>query len=81
MLTVDLPVVTRTGDTELLSPEGDAGPLGIQTVADELHASARRLRLFSAAPVQIDAEAVLQLVERTAADVGDGLAAGAALLG
>jgi len=55
--------------------------LGIQQVAEELHMSARRLRVFVAGPVEVDETAVLSLVERSAGEVRDGLDAGAVLLG
>ncbi len=80
MLAVDLPLLTRSGDTEILGVEGGAGLLGIQRIAGELYQSARRLRIFVAEPVQLQPSTVLTLVEQNAAEVGEELEAGRALL-
>lgn len=80
MLSVDLPLVTRRGDVERLTTAEDTGRLGIQQVAEELHTSARRLRVFVARPVALDERAALALVERSAQEVRAALAAERALL-
>lgn len=80
MLAVDLPLVTRSGTVVRLAEDGDDGRLGLRRIAEELHTSARRLRVFVAEPVPIDPGALLDLVERTAHDVESVLESGAALL-
>lgn len=81
MLDVDLPLLTRDGRTEWLGTEYDAGRIGLPRIAEQLHTSARRLRLFVAEPVRIPAAPVLSLVERSAEEVAAGIDAGEALLG
>jgi HD superfamily phosphohydrolase len=80
MLAVDLPLLRRDGGTTTLGGVESADWLGIQQVAEELHMSARRLRVFVARPVAVDERAVLALVQRSAGEVRDGLESGAALL-
>lgn len=48
MLSVDLPLRTRTGKIERLTDTGRAGTLGLPRVADELYRTARRFRVFTA---------------------------------
>lgn len=79
MLAVDLPLVTRTGTIERLTTDDASGPLSIPRVADELHAGARRLRVFVAEPVSVDERVVLRLAERTERDVEEALRGGALL--
>ncbi len=50
MLGVDLPLLTREGRVERLTDAGRAGQLGLPRIAEELYASARRLRIFTAVP-------------------------------
>ena len=66
MLASNLPVVTRHGE---IAP----ARLSIAGVAEDLHRAARRLRVFSNAPVVLDRNRVLSLVEMNAADVRAGL--------
>lgn len=73
MLAVELPVVTRRGG---VAP----AQLGLQPVAEMLHRSARRLRVFTAEPLTVRASAVVELAERTAGEVRAVLAADEALL-
>jgi len=73
MLAVELPVVTKRGGVE-------PAQLGLQPVAEMLHRSARRLRVFTAEPRTVDAPAVVGLAQRTAAEVRAVLAADQALL-
>ena len=47
MLSVDLPLLTRSGTIEHLTDEGRAGQLGLPRIANELYRSARRLRIFT----------------------------------
>jgi hypothetical protein len=81
MLELDLPLLTSSGETELLTFEGSSGLLGIQRVAEELHIIARRLRVFSADPIKLNERALMALVERSAEEVSAALDAGEALLG
>lgn len=81
MLSVDLPLVTRDGTAEHLTTAHDTGRLGIQRVAEELHTSARRLRVFTATPITIEERSLLALIERSAKDLEEDLGAERALLG
>ena len=69
MLDVNLRVRTRDGRVEPLSTENAVGRLGIRHITDELHTSARRLRVFVAKPVTIDLGSLLTLVERDEHDL------------
>jgi HD superfamily phosphohydrolase len=80
MLEVDLPLLRHGGGTAVLGREGSADWLGIQQVADELHTSARRLRVFVARDADIDQAAMLGLLERGAGELAAELESGAALL-
>lgn len=80
MLAVDLPLRTRTGSLERLTGEGVAGQFGLPRVADELYRSARRLRVFTAAPVATDLTAVRELVALAPAELEQRLGGGASLL-
>ena len=62
MLAVDLPLRTRTGSVERLTGEGVAGQFGLPRVAGELYRSARRLRVFTAAPIGQPLDQVRELV-------------------
>jgi HD superfamily phosphohydrolase len=48
MLDVDLPLRTRSGTVERLTPAGRRGHLGLTRIAEPLYQSARRLRVFVA---------------------------------
>jgi HD superfamily phosphohydrolase len=80
MLSVDLPLRLRDGRTARLDAPDRHGLLGIQGVAEQLHASARRLRLFVADPVKVEEESVRRLAARSAEDVAGAVAAGRPLL-
>ncbi len=80
MLSVDLPVRTRSGEIERVDDQSGAEWLGIQRVRAELHAGARRLRLFAAQPVEIEPESILSLAERNSGEVADLTESGSALL-
>jgi len=69
MLSVRLPVRTRKGDVVLLGQESGVDWLGIQRVSHELHTSARRLRVFAAAPCEFDVHQLMSLVERSGPEV------------
>jgi uncharacterized protein len=62
MLTGEVPVLTRRG---VVAP----AHLSIHQVADELHTSARRLRVYVAAPADVDLTRIRALVEQSGADV------------
>ncbi len=62
MLSVDLPLRTRSGTVERLTDEGRAGQLGLPRVADALYQSARRLRVFVTEPVDLEIGRVMQLL-------------------
>jgi HD superfamily phosphohydrolase len=62
MLSVDLPLETRSGEVERLTDEGRAGQLGLPRVADELYRSARRLRVFVARKPARSPDMVLRMV-------------------
>jgi HD superfamily phosphohydrolase len=81
MLEVDLPLLTRDGKVERMGvgQEG-AGRLGIHGVAENLHASARHLRVFAAEPREIDRDGLLQLIAKTKAEIEEDLAAGRLLV-
>jgi HD superfamily phosphohydrolase len=64
MLDVDLPVVLRNGETG--RPQ-----LELLRIAEALHASARRFRVFVAEPRAIDASVVLEMVRETGAKIPD----------
>jgi HD superfamily phosphohydrolase len=73
MLAVDLPVLARSGRVDRLDGQDGAEWLGIQRVRDELHTSARRLRVFAAKPVEIDARTILPLIERNGDEVEEAI--------
>lgn len=79
MLAVDLPLRTRTGTVERLTGEGVAGQFGLPRVADELYRSARRLRVFTAAPVARDLTPVRELVACSPRELEERLGRGALL--
>ena len=65
MLSVSLPVVTRSGNVEMLSDEHPDPRIGIHTVAEQLYVSARRFRVFCARSVEIDLAWLLGKLEST----------------
>jgi HD superfamily phosphohydrolase len=80
MLAVDLPLRTRAGRVGQLGGADPTGLIGLQRIADELHTSARRLRVFTAGPVQVEARAVVALATRPADQVTEELDRGRQLL-
>jgi uncharacterized protein len=80
MLGVNLPLRTRSGSVERLTDAGRAGHLGLPRVADELYRSARRLRIFVAAPPSRGLEPVLELLTWPASTVEQTLDEGKSLL-
>ncbi len=69
MLAVDLPLRTRSGSVERLTGEGRAGQFGLPRVAGELYRSARRLRVFTATPLDRQVDTLRDLVALTPAEV------------
>jgi HD superfamily phosphohydrolase len=69
MLGVNLPLRTRSGSVERLTDAGRVGHLGLPRVADELYQSARRLRIFVAAPPGRSLAPVLETLTWPAAEV------------
>ena len=80
MLSVDLPLRTRTGETARLTDAGRAGQLGLPRVAEELYQSARRFRVFTAGRVAIRLESVTEVLTWPTAEVARRLEAGAPFL-
>jgi uncharacterized protein len=69
MLGVNIPLRTRSGSVERLTDAGRVGHLGLPRVADELYQSARRLRIFVAAPPARSLAPVLETLTWPAAEV------------
>lgn len=81
MLSVDLPLRLRDGRVDRLTDRGRPGQLGLPQVAGHLYQSARRLRVFTAHPIERPVAGVARLVTLPAAEVRDRLHRGVALLG
>ncbi len=64
MIEVDMPLLRKDGTVEPLAAPDGTSQLGIHRIADELHARARRLRVFAATSRPLDQQYILQLVER-----------------
>ena len=62
MLGLNLPVLRRTGQVDLLTQQSAAGAINLAKLSDELYRSARWLRVFTARPVALDRGAVLDLL-------------------
>ena len=80
MLEVNMPMLTKDGTIQPLGEGPGAEHLGILRVADELHAKARRLRVFAATPCDVDVRSLLTVIERTSNQVENDLAGENALL-
>jgi hypothetical protein len=80
MLSVDLPLRTRSGGVERLTDAGRAGQLGLPRVADALYESARRLRVFTEGRASARLDGLMGLVVMPAGEVTRRLDAGAPLL-
>lgn len=81
MLGLDLPVVRRSGVVVRLTSAGLEGAIHLPALSQQLYASARWLRVFVAAPIELPRRAVLALAEMTAPDVAARLGSGQPLLG
>ncbi len=80
MMSVDLPLRTRSGEIERLTDEGRAGQLGLPRVAEELYQSARRLRVFVAERPSRGLEQLLELVRLSIDEVEERLGVGSGIL-
>jgi HD superfamily phosphohydrolase len=80
MLAVDLPLRTRGGRVERLTNAGRSGQFGLPRVAEELYQSARRFRLFVAAPPHGDVARVLPAMTLPAEEVRRRLTSGEPLV-
>jgi HD superfamily phosphohydrolase len=81
MLAVDLPVRTRGGAIGRIGGDDPSGLFGLPRIADELHTSARRLRVFTARSVRIDPAVVVALASRHPDEIETLLAEERPLLG
>ena len=81
MLSVDLPLRSRSGETARLTDAGRAGQFGLPRVAEELYQSARRFRVFTASRVSVRLERVVGVVTWPAGEVERKLKEGKPLLG
>jgi len=80
MLEVDMPLLRANGSVEMLSGASSGDILGIQGVADELHANARMLRVFMSSRQSIEGDRLLRVVERTPDQLREAVTAGRPLL-
>jgi hypothetical protein len=80
MLDVDMALLKKDGAVLSLGTSPGAEQVGIQRVADELHARARRLRVFAAEPRPLAPAAIIALVERKKNEVERDLEANHPLL-
>lgn len=62
MLGLDMPVVRRDGSVQRLTTEGLSGSINLPVLADAFYQSARWLRVFTARPITLSREAVLNAV-------------------
>jgi hypothetical protein len=64
MFQLDVLVERRSGTIERLGPEGLPGVLDLPRVSDELHRTARVLRVFTFERREVTAERVLEKISR-----------------
>lgn len=62
MLGLDVPVLRRTGDIDHLTRTSSGGTINLPKLSEELYRSARWLRVFTARPVELERERVLDLL-------------------
>ncbi len=74
MIDVDMPLLRKDGSVESLGTPDAIARLGIHRIADELHARARRLRVFAVTSRPLDPHRILRLVERKKNEVENDLA-------
>jgi hypothetical protein len=75
-----MPLLKKDGTVMSLGTSPGAEQVGIHRVADELHARARRLRVFAAEHRPLAAAAVIALVERKKDEVESDLEGNQSLL-
>lgn len=68
MLTVDLPLLTRDGETTMLGDDQETPASALRQLVEALPPHARRLRVFAARRATVAQRDVMKVVERTAAD-------------
>src|SRR5436305_11358253 len=66
MLGLDIPVLRRTGKVERLTGEGWIGTINLPSLSEELHRSARWLRVFTAKRTTLDPRLILDALARSA---------------
>lgn len=69
LLAADLPVQLRNGSVAPLNRGSGPWPLGIKQVGEQLHTTARHLRVFAAEPVALEAKTVVELAEMAGGEV------------
>ena len=74
MIDVDMPLLRKDGTVEPLATPDGMARMGIHRIANELHARARRLRVFAATARSLDPQEILRLVERKKNEVENDLA-------
>lgn len=62
MLGLDIPVVRRTGEVVQLTNAGLRGAIHLPQMSEQLYRSARWLRVFTARPIPLSSERVLEVV-------------------
>jgi HD superfamily phosphohydrolase len=80
MLSLDVALRMRDGQVEHLGTGSGSSLLGIRRITEELHMSARRLRVFTAGPVSVTPAAIVALAERSPEEMRDDLDASRNLL-
>ncbi|HJU91283.1 MAG TPA: HD domain-containing protein [Gemmatimonadaceae bacterium] len=80
MLGLDIPVRQRDGRVRHLTPLGWPGAINLPALSDELYRSARRLRVFTARPVDVNPDRVLVAILRTPGELRERLERGEALI-
>ena len=81
MLGFDIAVLRRSGKVEHITAEGWAGAINLPALADQLYLSARWLRVFASAGVEIPRNALLDLVGMSGDQLRARLRLGTSLLG
>ena len=65
MLGLDIPVLRRSGQVELLTGEGWIGTINLPSLSEELYKSARWLRVFTAKRTSLDPRRIREALEQT----------------
>jgi HD superfamily phosphohydrolase len=80
MLGLDIPVVRRGGGVERLTDAGLAGAINLPSLSQQLYRSARWLRVFVGQPAAVARHRIIDLLQRTPAELRAALASGEPLL-